>query len=249
MLLVGCTGMAEATEYSNLGLNVTAEDLERIRVAFKRTYDDLAKTNKKWASTEFCKLQLVNLWDSVYTFVESSIQKEERLMVDSKSLRDWVKLNSENEQFAEILAHYLKVGEAIHPLETLLKVETIQGSTVFRFNDRVRNTTSKVKCDLRKLWRVVDKQSVPVINSLRKFVDWAIENKRTLVTGALVAGVIVVTTFSFIWAGAAVIELAKLVLPFVISTVCLVASMVSYSKDGPRMFERIMQKLGMTFLS
>jgi len=236
--------LLEASNFRVFGLEITEDDVNRIFEAFARTYTVLREKSPKWRDADFCKAQLVGLWENISSLM-NRIDLEERRQVDSEYLATHLHLNTENEEFLRLLG---KISEgALWLLSRFEETRAETGSIHLNFRDPKTNQRQHVVLDPRKIRRQMQKYTSKVANALRQFVDWVLENKRTVVTCVLVAGVVTITVFAGLWVGAPAIHLAKLLIPLAIAIICLVAEAASTYGEFDR-FLRSLRLRGITLL-
>ena len=234
--------MLEASAFNVFGLKITQDDIGRIFEAFTGTYDALKERNPKWRSADFCKTQIVALWENISSFLDR-VDLEKVGCADSKYLTAKLHLNTENEEFLRLLGKFS--DDAMWLISRFEEIHVGASSVHLDFKDSTTNQRQHVVLDLHKIRRQLRRYTLKVGNALKQFVDWVLKHKRTVITCILISGVVTITIFAGLWTGGAVIPFAKLIVPLVISIICLIAETVSVYGDFDR-FQRSLKLRGIT---
>jgi len=189
---------------------------------------------------DFCKTQVVALWENISSFLDRVNLKDVE-HVDSKRLMANLYVNTENQEFLTLLGRMSEGSTWL--FSGLKKIHAERGSIHLNFRDSTTNQRQRVVLDFERVRRQLRRYKSEVGNALRQFVDWVLQNKRTVITCFLVAGVVTITLFAGVWIGVAAIPLAKLVIPLVIAIICLIAETVSAYGDFSR-FRRGLKRRG-----
>lgn len=234
--------MLEASTFNVFGLRITQDDINRIFEAFARTYNVLIERNPKWLDVDFCKTQLVGLWENISSFVDR-VDFEKVGRVDPKYLTRDLHLNTENEEFLMVLGKFSEDAKWL--ISRFEEIHAKAGSVHLSFKDSITNKRQHVVLDLHKIRGQFRRYTSKVGNALRHFVDWVLEHKRAIVTCIMVAGLVTITIFAGLWTGGAVIPFVKLIIPLAISIICLIAEGVSVYGEFGR-FQRNLKFRGIT---
>jgi hypothetical protein len=237
--------MIEASSFNALGLTIGAEDIDRMRTAFRDTYRELSKKSEKWSDVDFCKTQLTALWDTIWPFLdeatlsvkEVSSPHQVPIIIDRETLRNSLILNEENKEFLEALARNSHATEWLFPM--LAKVTTEGGSIVVAFPGDGANRRSHAVIHLGRMRKYFRKYSSGIRSSLRQFVDWVLLNRRTVVTCVLAAGITIITMFAAIWGGQSSLPMVKLILPYIVALVCYFAETVAMCESTDELFKKL----------
>lgn len=222
--------MFEASSFRIFGLEITQDDISKIYDVFIKTYKSLQERNPKWRNIDFCKTQLVALWENISSFLDEIIQNEKIKRVSSEYVKENLILNTENINFLTTLGRLSDGG--LWLVSKFEKIRSERGSVYLHFNDRITKEELSAIIDLQKIRKELRRYASRVGNTLRQFVDWVHRHKKAIVTGCiLVAGLVTITIFSGLWTGATAMSIAKLVIPPLIAIICLIAEAASTYSD------------------
>ena len=218
----------EASTFNVFGLTITTDDVNRIFKGFERTYNVLIAENPKWSNIDFCKSQLVALWENISSALDKMLLEGAK-NIGSEYVTRTLTVNTENQDFLRVLG---KTTEgATWLISRFEKIGAEEGSLNFYFRDTVTNQKRKVTIDLQKIRKPLRRYASRVRNTLRQFVDWVLLHKETIVSCILVSGLVAITIIAGLWIGSAVISFGKYLIPFIVSLICVVAESVSFYEN------------------
>jgi hypothetical protein len=213
----------EPTEFNIFGIEVKQQSLFNIRQALSVTYDRLMEENRKWEDTEFCKREIASLWEGIMEMLRrlSKLPVSEGMRQD-KQIRQLLITDVDNMQFLRLFGEVLEKSGAMKDILAQLKeIEISSGSLRVFFRKSVSNQMAEVKIDASKMLNRIQRESNKIKNGLMHFVDWAKENKQTIMTCSLVAGVVVTSLAAICYIGVPMLGL-KLLIMASLAIICLI---------------------------
>jgi len=209
----------ESTEFSVLGIRLSSEDVSKFKVAFQGTYEELEGKDPRWKDVNFCKRQIGNLWDAVVDMLRKCSEEftqEKRLTLDSQSIKTYLLIDTENEEFLTVLGkHSTKIIEEIL---ARFKEELIVGSIRSRVYDTISGKWMHVKIDPYRIMQKIQKENERIRKMLQQFVEWAKGRGRPIITCMLVGGLFTLALVAGAYVGIA-IPATK---PFIMATIAII---------------------------
>ncbi len=223
----------EPAGFNVLGVSIDGQQIDRMIESFREAYVELAMRSRSWQDVRFCKRELVSLWDGTVQMVEEFSELED-LQRNPTGEEMAQYFNRDNQEFLAALGRLLRRNEALlRPLEEMQVVEIGQGSIRFSFRDKVGRGVSVLTIDARKVLTLIKKDATAIKNQLEQFVDYVKEHKQLILTGAMIAGIIVVSIVGLGWVGAAIGSsmAAKQLIFAVLSLFCVIWGVIGSKKD------------------
>jgi hypothetical protein len=215
--------LVEAAEFHVFGIMIRDQDILKIRSAMANAYRQLMKKSNRWADTGFCKREIANLWDSIIDML-SRISESPHLEVGPNEIRTLLITNEDNQQFLVLLGEELKKSEALNGiLNQFREISLERGSLRISFKDPLSQEKTQARIDVTKMLGQVRRESDKIKNGLKYFVDWVRENKRTLLTCSLAAGVLIIS-LAAIGSVGFMVENAKLLIMAAIAIICTISN-------------------------
>jgi len=234
----------EPTEFNVFGIQVKQEDLINIRSATAETYNSLMKKAERWTDSEFCKRQIVSLWDGIQDMLWR-LSEQDVQIITPRMIRTVLTTDGDNQEFLTALGDELRrKGTMSSILKQLDELSVESGSLRIRFNDSLANKTAEAWVEVDKLLSRIERERSKIVNGLRRFIDWVKDNKRPIITCSLIAGVIVTSIVAACYAGIPVLSLKLLVMAS-LAIVCLIYEAYGASETLNRTQKALARRLGL----
>lgn len=240
----------EPTEFSVFGIRVKEENLLKIRSAMNEAYNQLVRTHRPptWGDTEFCKRQMVSLWDGIVDML-SRLEMESSSEISSNDIKTLLNVDRDNWEFLALFGKELERNDAISDILGQLKeIEIQQGSLRVNFRDLLTQKRTAAEIQIGKMLKRIRRESEKVKAGLKHFVDWIKENKRPIITCSLVAGLLVTSMVAICYIGISILG-PKLFIMASLAVICLIYEAYGAYSTFRGVKSALSRRLGLSFSS
>ena len=213
--------MIEPIEFSVFGVRVKEEDLINIKSAMGETYNYLMSEDTRWEDPEFCKREIVSLWDGIVDML-SRLSRELPDTIEPTKVRNLLIIDRDNEEFLSLFGEVLKRRGALDRiLKQLKEINIKKGSLRIFFKDSLTQKTIEVKIELDKIMSQIRKESSKIKSGLKHFVSWIRKKIRPSITCSMVTGIIILSLIALCYVGVTIIG-TKLFIMTVLAIICAI---------------------------
>jgi len=213
--------MIEPIEFSVFGVRVKEEDLINIKSAMGETYNYLMSKDTRWEDPEFCKREIVSLWDGIVDML-SRLSRELPDTIEPIKVRNLLTIDRDNEEFLSLFGEVLKRRGALDRiLKQLKEINIKKGSLRIFFKDSLTQKTIGVKIELDKMMSQIRKESSKIKSGLKHFVSWIRNKIRPSITCSMVTGIIILSLIALGYVGVTIIG-TKLFIMTVLAIICAI---------------------------
>ena len=125
------------------------------------------KRSSKWRNVDFCKTQLVALWETISSFLDR-VDLERVRRVDSKYLTINLHLNTENDEFLSKLGKFSEDAKCL--ISQFEEIHAEASSVHLNFRDSTTNQMQHVVLDLQIIRRQFRRYTSKVRNALNSLL-------------------------------------------------------------------------------
>jgi hypothetical protein len=237
--------LIEPIEFNVFGVRVKEETVLKIRLAMNETYNNLAKKDKNWENSEFCKREIASLWDAIVDML-SRFSEELFHEIGPYEIRTLLVVDKDNRDFVETFGYELKSNDALSDiLKELREISIVPGSLRIFFRDSVSQKMVEARIEMNKIIKQIWKERDKIKTGLKYFVDWVKNNRRTLITCSMVSGLLVISLVAICYIGVP-IQVVNLLIMCLLGLICLIYDAYSTSETLQEAMKKLSRRSGIT---